>query len=416
MLFSELGLAKDTAEALKEHGFQRPTPVQTKVIPRVLEGNDVVAMAQTGSGKTAAFVLPILKLWHERLGEGKRKLKVLVLAPTRELALQIAEVFRELGYLMPTVPRVVGAIGGEPIGEQLYDIQQGCDVLVATSGRFLDILQKDQMNLSRLEFLVLDEADKMMNADFAEELDLILDAIPQERQNLLFSATYPEKTKELAARITSDPIEVRIDAEEPTVASIEQRVIEVDAANRGPLLRQLLKENKWSLVLVFVASKRASTNLAEKFRKHGFRASAFNGNLEQDLRTDTLEAFKHQEFNILFATDIAARGLDVEDIDCVINFDLPRSPADYIHRIGRTGRAGKSGLAISFIDYESMDHFRTIEKRARVRLKRESVAGFELSGERPEKKKGPAPTKGKRPSKKDKLRAKQRLDKEMIES
>ena len=173
---------------------------------------------------------------------------------------------------MPTVPRVVGAIGGEPIGEQLYDIQQGCDVLVATSGRFLDILQKDQMNLSRLEFLVLDEADKMMNADFAEELDLILDAIPQERQNLLFSATYPDKTKELAARITSDPIEVRIDAEEPTVASIEQRVIEVDATNRGPLLRQLLKENKWSLVLVFVASKRASTNLAEKFRKHGFRS------------------------------------------------------------------------------------------------------------------------------------------------
>ena len=165
------------------------------MIPQVLEGNDVVAMAQTGSGKTAAFVLPILKLWHERLGEGKRKLKVLVLAPTRELALQIAEVFRELGYLMPTVPRVVGAIGGEPIGEQLYDIQQGCDVLVATSGRFLDILQKDQMNLSRLEFLVLDEADKMMNADFAEELDLILDAIPQERQNLLFSATYQIKPK-----------------------------------------------------------------------------------------------------------------------------------------------------------------------------------------------------------------------------
>ena len=254
MLFSELGLAKDTAEALKEHGFHTPTPVQTEVIPQVLEGKDVVAMAQTGSGKTAAFVLPIPSSGTSAR-RGKRK-PVLVLAPTRELALQIAEVFRELGYLMPTVPRVVGAIGGEPIGEQLYDIQQGCDVLVATSGRFLDILQKDQMNLSRLEFLVLDEADKMMNADFAEELDLILDAIPQERQNLLFSATYPDKTKELAARITSEPTEVRIDAEEPTVASIEQRVIEVDATNRGPLLRQLLKENKWSLVLVFVASKR----------------------------------------------------------------------------------------------------------------------------------------------------------------
>ena len=412
MLFTELGLTQETTEALIEHGFQTPTPVQTEVIPQVLDGHDVVAMAQTGSGKTAAFVLPILKLWHERLGEGKRKLKVLVLAPTRELALQIAEVFRELGYLMPIQPRVVGAIGGEPIGEQLYDIQQGCDILVATSGRFLDILQKDQMNLSRLEFLVLDEADKMMNADFAEELDLILDAIPATRQNLLFSATYPDKTKELAARVTSEPVEIRIAPEEPTVASIEQRVIEVDATNRGPLLRELLKDNDWSLVLVFVASKRASTNLAEKFRRHGFKASAFNGNLEQDLRTETLEAFKHQEFQVLFATDIAARGLDVDDIDCVVNFDLPRSPADYIHRIGRTARAGKSGLAISFIDYASMDHFKTIEKRAKVKLKRESIEGFELSGVRPEKKKGPAPTKGKRPSKKDKLRAKRRLDKE----
>ena len=410
MLFTELGLTQETTEALKEHGFHTPTPVQAEVIPRVLEGNDVVAMAQTGSGKTAAFVLPILKLWHERLGEGKRKLKVLVLAPTRELALQIAEVFRELGYLMPIQPRVVGAIGGEPIGEQLYDIQQGCDVLVATSGRFLDILQKDQMNLSRLEFLVLDEADKMMNADFAEELDLILDAIPAKRQNLLFSATYPDKTKELAARVTSEPVEIRIAPEEPTVASIEQRVIEVDATNRGPLLRQLLKDNDWSLVLVFVASKRASSNLAEKFRRHGFKASAFNGNLEQDLRTETLEAFKSQEFQVLFATDIAARGLDVDDIDCVVNFDLPRSPADYIHRIGRTARAGKSGLAISFIDYTSMDHFKTIEKRAKVKIKRESIEGFELAGERPQKTKGPAPTKGKRPSKKDKLRAKQRLD------
>ena len=410
MLFTELGLTQETTEALKEHGFHTPTPVQAEVIPRVLEGNDVVAMAQTGSGKTAAFVLPILKLWHERLGEGKRKLKVLVLAPTRELALQIAEVFRELGYLMPIQPRVVGAIGGEPIGEQLYDIQQGCDVLVATSGRFLDILQKDQMNLSRLEFLVLDEADKMMNADFAEELDLILDAIPAKRQNLLFSATYPDKTKELAARVTSEPVEIRIAPEEPTVASIEQRVIEVDATNRGPLLRQLLKDNDWSLVLVFVASKRASSNLAEKFRRHGFKASAFNGNLEQDLRTETLEAFKSQEFQVLFATDIAARGLDVDDIDCVVNFDLPRSPADYIHRIGRTARAGKAGLAISFIDYASMDHFKTIEKRAKVKIKRESIEGFELAGERPQKTKGPAPTKGKRPSKKDKLRAKQRLD------
>lgn len=405
MSFTDLGLTEETQEALLERGFKDPTPVQVQVIPQVLAGKDVVAMAQTGSGKTAAFVLPILKLWHERLGEGKRKLKVLVLAPTRELALQIAEVFRDLGYRLPSRPRVVEAIGGEPIGEQLYDIQQGCDVLVATSGRFLDILRKDQMNLSRLEFLVLDEADKMMNADFAEELDSILEAIPAERQNLLFSATYPDKTKELAARVTSVPVEIRIAPNEPTVSSISQRVIEVDATDRGPLLRKLLKEHDWSLVLVFVASKRASNNLAEKFKRHGIKAAAFNGDLEQDLRTGTLEAFKHQEFNVLFATDIAARGLDIEAIDCVVNFDLPRSPADYIHRIGRTARAGHSGLAISFIDHESMAHFKVIEKRAKVRLKRESIEGFELTGERPAKTKGPAPTKGKRPSKKDKLRA-----------
>jgi len=410
MQFFELGLTQETHLALQEQGYNAPTPVQEQVIPLVLDGQDVVALAQTGSGKSAAFILPILQMWNASKGEGKPKTKALVLTPTRELALQIADVFREFGSLLPNMPRVVRAIGGESIGEQLYDIQQGCDILVATTGRFLDILRKDQMNLSRLEFFVLDEADKMLNADFAQELDLILDAIPEKRQNLLFSATYPAKTKQVASRITSDPIEVRIAQEAPTVESIQQRVIEVDHYNRGPLLRHLLSENDWPLVLVFMASKRASSNLAEKFRRHGFKAAAFNGNLDQDMRNDTLDAFKYKQFNILFATDIAARGLDIDNIDCVINYDLPRSPEDYIHRIGRTARAGKSGAAISFIDYETMAHFKSIEKRAKVHLERESIEGFEIQGDRPPEVKGPGPVKGKRPSKKDKLRAQKKFE------
>ena len=411
MPFSELGLTQETNLALQEKGYTKPTPVQTQVIPLVLEKNDVVALAQTGSGKSAAFILPILQMWNANKGEGKAKIKVLVLTPTRELALQIASVFSEFGSFLPNKPRVVSVIGGESIGDQLYDIQQGCDVLVATAGRFLDILRKDQMNLSRLEFFVLDEADKMLNADFAHELDLILDSIPEERQNLLFSATYPPKTQLLASKITSNPVEVQIEPDTPTVQTINQRVIEVDHSNRGPLLRHLLGQNEWSLVLVFVASKRASNNLAEKFRRHGFKAAAFNGDLDQEMRTDTLDSFKYHEFTILFATDIAARGLDIDNIDCVINYDLPRSPADYIHRIGRTARAGKSGEAISFIDYETMAHFKTIEKRSKIQLERESVEGFELKGERPNKIKGPGPIKGKRPNKKDKLRAEKYFDK-----
>lgn len=406
MPFSELGLTKEINLALKEKGYEHPTQVQEQVIPLVLEKNDVIALAQTGSGKSAAFVLPILQLWNASKGEGKAKIKVLVLTPTRELTLQIASVFREFGSSLPNTPSVVSVIGGESIGDQLYDIQQGCDVLVATSGRFLDILRKKQMNLSRLEYFVLDEADKMLGDGFAEELDLILEAIPAERQNLLFSATYPPKTQRLASKITSKPIEVQIEQEAPTVQSINQRVIEVNDSNRGPLLRHLLHENNWPLVLVFVASKRASNNIAEKFRKHGFMAAAFNGDLDQDIRNETLTAFKNKELNILFATDIAARGLDIDNISCVINYDLPRSPSDYIHRIGRTARAGKSGVAISFVDYETMAHFKNIEKRSKIRLERESVEGFELVGERPERSKGPGPIKGRRPSKKDKLRAK----------
>jgi len=255
-----------------------------------------------------------------------------------------------------------------------------------------------------LEFFVLDEADKMLDLGFVEELDLILEAIPAKRQNLLFSATYPPKMEAIASKITPNPIHVTLEAQTPTVESIRQRVIEVNPENRGPLLRHLLNTEKWEQVLVFMANKRASDNIAAKFRKYGFSADSFNGDLLQEERTYVLEQFKAKKIRILFATDIAARGLDIDDISCVINFDLPRSPADYIHRIGRTGRAGKSGVAVSFIGFGEREHFSLIEKRASIKLPREQIVGYELTGTPPPKVKGPEPVKGKGKSKKDKAR------------
>jgi len=410
MPFSKLGLSQKLQLAVAKSGFTTPTPIQEKVIPLVLDAQDIMARAQTGSGKSASFVLPVLELLSRKPYEGKAKIKVLVLTPTRELTLQIAEAFNTFGAFLDQKPKVVGVIGGEGIGDQLFEIQKGCDILVATSGRFLDILSKKQMNLSHLEFFVLDEADKMLDLGFAEELELILEAIPQKRQNLLFSATYPQKMRSIASRITQSAIEVSIEDEEPTVQNITQRAIEVNHENRGPLLRHLLNTNKWELVLVFMSSKRAAENIAQKFKKHGFKAESFHGDLEQEDRNYTIDAFKAKKLNLLFATDLVARGLDIENIDCVINFDLPRSPADYIHRIGRTARAGKSGTAISFIGLEDAEHFNLIEKRSNIKLQREQIEGFELVGEVVKKEKGPAPIKGKGKSKKDKLREKAALE------
>ncbi len=406
MPFSSLKLSSQIQKALQKNNFKEPTPIQEKVIPLVLSHKDVMAKAKTGSGKSASYVLPILELWLKNRGEGKAKIKALVLTPTRELTIQIAKTFETFGEFVEKKPKVVSVIGGESIGDQLYDIQQGCDVLVATSGRFLDVLNKKQMNLSHIEYFVLDEADKMLNLGFAQELDLILDAIPQKRQNLLFSATYPQKMLNIASKITKTPIEVSIEEDVPTVDTITQRVIEVNINNRGSLLKYLMKTLKLKNVLVFMANKRATDNIAFKFRKNGFAAESFHGDLSQEDRTYTLNEFKNKKINILFATDIAARGLDIDNIECVINYDLPRSPTDYIHRIGRTARAGKTGLAISFISHEDQAHFEVIEKKCKVKIPREQIEGFELTGEAPKKEKGPAPVKGKKKSKKDKLREK----------
>ena len=404
MPFTKLQLSVPIIQALQENNYTEPTPIQEKVIPLVLEKHDVMARAQTGSGKSASFVLPILELWSKNVTEGKSKIKVLVLTPTRELTIQVADYFSTFGAHLPRKPKVVSVIGGESIGEQLFAIQKGCDILVATSGRFLDVLRKKQMNLSHLEFLVLDEADKMLNLGFSEELDLILEAIPTQRQNLMFSATYPQKILDIASKITKNPVEVSFEDEAPTVEKIVQRVIEVNPENRGPVLRHLMKKEKWKTVLVFMTNKRATDNIAEKFRKRGYLAESFHGDLTQEDRNYTLEQFKAKKIQILFATDLVSRGLDIDDISCVINYDLPRSPADYIHRIGRTGRAGKAGLAVTFIGHQEQEHFKLIEKRSNIKLEREQIQGYELKGDAPIKEKGKTPVKGKRKSKKDRLR------------
>ena len=404
--FSKLELCSEIQLSIKNSGFIEPTPIQEKVIPLVLKKHDILATAQTGSGKSASFILPILELLSKNPSEGKAKIKVLVLTPTRELTLQIADTFNKFGANLKKKLKVVSVIGGESIGDQLFEIQKGCDILIATSGRFLDVLSKKQMNLSNLEFFVLDEADKMLNLGFSEELDAILKEISQKRQNLLFSATYPPKMQEIASKITKNPTIVEFELDKPVVQTITQRAIAVNRDNRTPLIRHLLKTQKWESVLVFMANKRASDNIAAKLRKYGFEAYSFNGDLAQDERKETLEAFKARKFRILFATDLVSRGIDIDNITCVINFDLPRSPDDYIHRIGRTGRAKKYGLAISFIGIEDEAHFSLIEKRSDIKLKREQIEGFELEGSPLPKEKGKAPIKGKGKSKKDKLREK----------
>ncbi len=402
MAFSKL--SSKLQKELQKNNYLKPTPIQEKVIPLVLKGFDVMAQAQTGTGKSASFVLPILELFSQNSYEGKRKIKALVLAPTRELTLQIAQTFETFSKTLQPKVKIVSVIGGEGISEQIYGIQKGCDIIVATSGRFLEVLSKNQMSLKNLEFLVLDEADKMLNLGFSQELDAILEAIPTKRQNLLFSATYPPKIRDIISRVTTNPSKVFIENEAPTVQNIKQRVIEVNPENRSSLLRYLLKKEKYKSVLVFMSNKRATDNIAQKFRKRGYLAESFHGDLSQEDRNYTIDAFKAKKIQILFTTDIISRGLHIEGIECIINFDLPRSPADYIHRIGRTGRASAVGVAISFIGYEEQAHFKLIEKRSQIKLEREQVKGYELTGEAPKRVKGSAPIKGKKKSKKDKLR------------
>ncbi len=397
MLFPSLGLSAPLVRAV-DH-FDAPTPVQTAAIPEILDGKDVLVTAQTGSGKTTAFVLPLLQRW---LMEPRN---ALILVPTRELAAQIREVVQECAMHLPERPKVVSAVGGVSINPQIKALRGGADVIVATPGRLLDLVDQKAINLSHLKSLVLDEADRMLDLGFADELSKILNLLPASRQNMLFSATFPKGVESLAMEFLNEPTRIDIEAGPEEKPAIEERAIRVDTEQRSPLLRHLIRTEGWERVLVFVESKYNARHLADKMVRNGISALAFHGNLGQTGRTEALAEFKESNAQVLVATDLAARGLDIVDLPVVVNYDLPRSPVDYTHRIGRTGRAGEKGIAISFITAESDAHFSLIEKRQEFKLDREMIEGFEPTTpaiKRPNS--GTGGIKGRRKSKKDKLR------------
>jgi superfamily II DNA/RNA helicase len=403
MPFSSLGLSEPLLRAVAGRNYAAPTPIQASAIPAVLRGGDVWASAQTGSGKTAAFALPILQILSTSRRERGRFVRALILAPTRELAAQIGESIRLYGRFLPEPIKTLVVYGGVSINPQMMALGGGADIIVATPGRLLDLIDHNAVSLSAVSVLVLDEADRLLDLGFSDELARIIALLPARRQSLLFSATFPPAVQSLAAGLLCNPLRLDVPSEPETKPDILQRAIEVDPPRRTQLLRRLIEENQWSRVLVFVATKYATEHVAEKLRKAGIGATAFHGELSQGARTQALAEFKASKVQVLLTTDLGARGLDIASLPVVVNFDLPRSATDYTHRIGRTGRAGESGIAVNFISADTHAHFLLIEKRHGLNLEREQVEGFE-----PVETEVPSPPgggiKGRRKSKKDKLR------------
>ncbi|RYX96464.1 MAG: DEAD/DEAH box helicase [Comamonadaceae bacterium] len=413
MPFTSLGLCAPLARAATDAGYTAPTPIQLAAIPEVLRGQDVLGLAQTGSGKTAAYVLPLLQRLHDTPRDdtksGPRRVRVLILVPTRELAAQVGEAVRRLALHLPSPVKTSVVFGGVSINPQMMALRGGADVVVATPGRLLDLVEHNAIKLSAVATLVLDEADRMLDLGFADELQRILALLPRERQNLFFSATLPDAVQSLAGSLLHEPVKIEVEATPVNEPNIQQRAIAVDAKNRTQLLRHLIQQNKWERVLVFVATRHAAEMVADKLYKAKVFATAFHGDLTQGARTEVLAEFKAKRWEALITTDLAARGIDIVQLPVVVNYDLPRSADDYVHRIGRTARAGRSGIAISFVTAESEAHFALIEKRQGLSIPREQVPGFEPTDAVPAQAAAPAPgnggVKGKRPSKKDKLRA-----------
>ena len=419
MPFSLLGLAPALVRAATDSGYLSPTAIQTAAIPAILRGQDVLGLAQTGSGKTAAFSLPLLQRWaqaaqaQQQPSSAPRRplpVRALILVPTRELAAQVGSTLFSLTQHMTLQPRILTFFGGVSINPQMMALRGGADIVIATPGRLLDLIDHNAMRLSDVQTLVLDEADRLFDLGFAEELGRLLELLPARRQNLFFSATFPPAIEALAGRLLSDPLRIEIVDAPATLPDIAQRAIEVDASRRTQLLRHLVQEQKWTRVLVFVATKFAAEIVADKLRKADIHAEPFHGELSQGKRSQVVDDFKAKRIQVVIATDLAARGIDIVRLPVVVNYDLPRSAVDYVHRIGRTGRAGESGVAVSFITADSAAHFRLIEKRQGFSLPREQIKGFEpvelevpiaTVAEVP----GSGGIKGARPSKKDKLRA-----------
>ena len=375
MSFDNLGLIPSLLKAVKEKGYEVPSPIQEKAIPLILKGKDILASAQTGTGKTAGFTLPLLQRLSSNPSNGKRNIRALILTPTRELAAQIYE--NVLEYSTHLNIRSTVIFGGVNQRPQVATLRQGVDVLIATPGRLLDLVNQKVLFLSSVNILVLDEADRMLDMGFKRDLDKIMSIIPRQRQNLLFSATFSKEIKFLAREILNNPEIVEATPENTTVEAIVQKAYKVDKNKKAALIIKLILEGGWFQVLVFTRTKHGANKLSQKLEKADIKAAAIHGNKSQGARTRALAGFKEGSISVLVATDIAARGLDIPLLPHVINFELPNIPEDYVHRIGRTGRAGASGKAISIVSVDEYAYARGIEKLLNIKLESTIIPGFE---------------------------------------
>lgn len=375
MSFESLGLRPELLSAIAAQGYAEPTPIQTQAIPVVFEGHDLLAGAQTGTGKTAAFALPIVQMLGENVPpEKRRKPRALVLVPTRELAAQVS--LQMNNYARRLSLRSTMIYGGVTIQAQIERLHRGVDIVVATPGRLLDHAERGTVDLSRIKFLVLDEADRMLDLGFIDDIQKVAEYLPAKRQTLLFSATYSKSIKQLADELLHNPRRVEVARKSITADAVSQTVYEVEKSRKREMLSFLIRKGKWSQVLVFARTRYGADKLTEELIADGIKAAAIHSNKSQSIRTRTLAEFKQGEFRVLVATDVAARGLDIERLPYVVNYDLPQVPEDYVHRIGRTGRAGEEGVAISLACREEEPLLQAIEKLVRYSIQRGTVAEF----------------------------------------
>ena len=397
MSFASLGLSTPILNAVAEQGYETPTPIQIKAIPAVMAGKDVMAAAQTGTGKTAGFTLPILDL----LSNGERthgtQVRALILTPTRELAAQVADSVATYGNHLPLRSAVV--FGGVKINPQMMKLRKGVDILVATPGRLLDLYGQNAVKFNNLEVLVLDEADRMLDMGFIHDIRKILSLLPRQRQTLMFSATFSNDIRKLAKGLVNNPVEISVSPRNTTVESVAQRIYPVDKKRKSELLTKLIHDNQWDQALVFSRTKHGANRLTRHLESEGINAVAIHGNKSQGARTRALADFKKGEVRILVATDIAARGLDIDQLPQVVNFDLPNVPEDYVHRIGRTGRAGASGAAVSLVSADEFKQLTDIERLIKQLLTRELIDGFEPVHDLPASNLDTRPTRPKKPKK-----------------
>jgi ATP-dependent RNA helicase RhlE len=375
MLFNELGLSADLLRAVEEQGYKEPTPIQRQAIPHILEGHDILAGAQTGTGKTAGFTLPML----QRLGNapsGPRRVRALILTPTRELAAQVNESVRTYGKYRPV--RTMEIYGGVSARPQITKIQRGVDVVIATPGRLLDHVRQGNIDLSAVEMFVLDEADRMLDMGFIRDIRQIIKSLPDERQNMLFSATFSKEIRELANKLLDHPAEIQVAQRNTTADRVEQLVYPVDKARKRELLSEMIGRGNWQQVLVFTRTKHGANRLAKQLVQDGITADAIHGNKSQGARTKALRDFKSGKVRVLVATDIAARGLDIDKLPHVVNFELPHVAEDYVHRIGRTARAGQDGTAVSLVCVDELKLLKGIEQLLKRDIRKEYVAGYEV--------------------------------------